>query len=250
MFIAANWKMNLSKKSISYFIESLQSVEFSKTVNACIFPPSTYIDFLLNSIGKLPISVGGQNCHYELSGAFTGEISPLFLKDIGCTYVILGHSERRCFNNETNEDIKLKIQSAIKADLNPILCVGEKLIDREQGNANKFIKNQIIGCLPENLDKTFIAYEPIWSIGTGKIPNYSQISEMHKHIKEIVFDITRKNIKVLYGGSVNKKNISNILKIKDVDGVLVGGASLNVKDFLAIYSAAVKHLCENNNIEN
>ena len=242
MFIAANWKMNLDKKSILEFSKQLQSFKFSNKVKACIFPPTTYIDYLNNLIYNLPVSVGGQNCHYKSSGAFTGEISPAFLKDTGCEYVIIGHSERRTFNNESNDEIKSRAQSAIDANLKPIICVGENLVDREKGDACKFVEQQLIQCLPSDLKNSLIAYEPIWSIGTGKIPSINDIEKMHKHIKETVFEIINTKIKVLYGGSVNLTNINNILNINNVDGVLVGGASLKVKDFLAIYAAAVKHL--------
>tara|TARA_Y100000991_G_C21913284_1_gene323307 strand:- start:284 stop:1024 length:741 start_codon:yes stop_codon:yes gene_type:complete len=242
MFIAANWKMNLDKKSILKFSNHLHNFVFSKKVKACIFPPMTYIDYLNNLIYELPISVGGQNCHFQSAGAFTGEVSPNFLIDIGCEYVIIGHSERRTLNYEKNIDIKLKAQSAINSNLKVILCVGENLIDREEGQALEFIKNQLHECLPDNFENLIVAYEPIWSIGTGKIPSVFEIDEMHKHIKEISFGIVNKKIEVLYGGSVSLHNINNILNIQNVDGVLVGGASLKVKDFLAIYSAAVKHL--------
>ena len=242
MFVAANWKMNLDKKSILEFTKSLHKFKFSNQISACIFPPMTYIDYLNNLIINLPISVGGQNCHFKSSGAFTGEVSGNFLKDLGCEYVLIGHSERRTFNNENNAEIKSRAQTAINSNLKVILCVGENLTDREDGNALEYIEKQINDCLPNNFKNSLIAYEPIWSIGTGKIPSVSEIQEMHSHIKTVVSKISNKNIRVIYGGSVNTENINDILKITDVDGVLVGGASLKAKDFLAIYSAAVKHL--------
>ena len=242
MFVAANWKMNLDKKSILEFTKSLHKFKFSNQINTCIFPPMTYIDYLYNLINNLPISVGGQNCHFKSSGAFTGEVSANFLKDTGCEYVLVGHSERRILNNENNAEIKSRAQTAINSNLKVILCVGERLTDREEGKALEYIEKQINDCLPNNFKDLFIAYEPIWSIGTGKIPSAFEIQEMHSHIKKIVFRISNKNINVLYGGSVNTENINEILKITNVDGVLVGGASLKAKDFLAIYSAAVKHL--------
>ena len=242
MFIAANWKMNLDKKSILEFTQSLHEYKFSNQINTCIFPSMTYIDYLHNLIKNLPISVGGQNCHFKSSGAFTGEVSADFLKATGCEYVLLGHSERRTLNNENNADIKLRTQNAIDSNLKVILCIGENLTDREEGKALEYIEKQINDCLPNIFNNSFIAYEPIWSIGTGKIPSAFEIQEMHSHIKKIAFKILNKSINVLYGGSVNTKNINDILKITNVDGVLVGGASLKAKDFLAIYSAAVKHL--------
>ena len=246
MFIAANWKMNLDKESISEFCDDLYNYKFSSKVDACIFPPIPYMDYLSNLLQKLPISVGGQNCHYKSHGAFTGEISSKFLLDTGCKYVIIGHSERRTFNNESNNEIKLRAQSAIDSNLKAILCVGESLFHREKGYALQFVEKQLLECLPSDFKNLLVAYEPIWSIGTGKIPNNSEINEMHKHIKNVVLTRTNKKVKVLYGGSVNVENIDSILNIMNVDGVLVGGASLKVKDFLAIYSAAVKHL--NNSI--
>ncbi len=242
MFIAANWKMNLDKKSISEYAKFLQKFKFSDKVETCIFPPTIYIDYLHSLINDLPISIGGQNCHYKTSGAFTGEISPNFLRDTGCKYVIIGHSERRIINNENNAEIKLRAEAALNSSLKVILCVGETLIDRQEGKALQFIEKQINDCLPDNYENLLIAYEPIWSIGTGKIPSVFEIEEMHTHIKKIINKFVNKKINVIYGGSVNIKNINEILDITNVDGVLVGGASLKAKDFLAIYSAAVKYL--------
>lgn len=242
MFIAANWKMNLDKKSIKSFVEHLQNYKFSENVKSCIFPPTIYIQFLSELIKNIPISIGGQNCHDKSFGAFTGEVSATSLKEFGCDYVILGHSERRTYNKETNESIKKCAQFAIETNLRPIICVGENLDQRVKGKAIDFIEKQITNCLPEEFNELTIAYEPIWSIGTGKIPNQTEIREMHQNIKEIVFSNSKKNIKVLYGGSVNEQNIQEILSVNNVDGVLVGGASLKIKDFLAIYDSAVKHL--------
>ena len=242
MIIAANWKMNLDKKSILEFTKSLQKFKFSNEIITCIFPPMTYIDYLHNLINNLPISIGGQNCHYKSSGAYTGETSANFLKDTGCEYVLIGHSERRTLNNENNAEIKSRAETALNSNLKVILCVGENLNDRKEGKAYEYIEKQLNDCLPDNFQNLSIAYEPIWSIGTGKIPSIFEIQEMHTHIKKIIFKILNKRIKVLYGGSVNTKNIDDILNITNVDGVLVGGASLEAKDFLAIYSAAVKNL--------
>ena len=246
MFVAANWKMNLDKQSILEFSKHLQNFKFSKKVNACIFPSMTYIDYLNHLIKKIPISVGGQNCHFSPYGAFTGEVSAKFLKDLGCEYVIVGHSERRTLNKEKNEEVKSRAEAAIDTNLKPIICVGENLNDRKKGLALKFIEKQLYESLPKKFENSYIAYEPIWAIGTGEIPSVSEINQMHKKIKEISYKILNKKIRVLYGGSVNVENIDNILNITNVDGVLVGGASLKAKDFLAIYTAAVKHL--NNSI--
>ena len=249
MFIAANWKMNLDKKSINYFIKYLRDYKFSNDVNVCIFPPTIYINFLNELIKNLPISIGGQNCHNQSFGAYTGEVSATSLKEFGCDYVILGHSERRIYNKETNKHIKKCAELAIETNLKPIICVGENLIERKNGNAINFIEKQIIECLPERFEEIIIAYEPIWSIGTGQIPHKTEIREMHKNITEIVSSKMKKNVQVLYGGSVNENNIDEILSVNNVNGVLVGGASLKIKDFLAIYSSAVKYLDKIYNIK-
>ena len=242
MLIAANWKMNLDKYSIMSYIKQLETCNFSNDIKLCIFPPVIYINFLYELIKNTPILIGGQNCHYQPFGAFTGEVSAISLKEFDCKYVILGHSERRTYNKETNQNIKKCAESGIKAKLKPIICVGENIDIRENGTAKKFIKKQILESLPDKFDTLIIAYEPVWSIGTGKIPNKDEIKEMHKYIKEIVYSKAKKNIDVLYGGSVNQTNIKDILSVENVEGVLVGGSSLKIKEFLAIYSSAVMYL--------
>ena len=242
MFIAANWKMNLDMTSIESFSSTLQNYNFNDKVKICIFPPSVYINHLKKIMQNLPISLGGQNCHYETNGAFTGEVSSNSLKDIGCEYVILGHSERRVNNNESNFHVHKCASSAINSGLIPIICVGEALEDRENRSALNFIETQINESVPNSSEDIIIAYEPIWSIGTGKIPSKIQIKEMHEHIKNTMSLKSNKNIKVLYGGSVNSSNVFDILSVDNVDGLLIGGASLDAKDFLAIYSSTVKHL--------
>ena len=242
MFIAANWKMNLDKAKIYDFVSSLKDFKFNDKVKACIFPSSIDIDYLSSIIQDFPISLGGQNCHYKECGPFTGDISSTSLKLSGCDYVILGHSERRQTYNEDNNYIKKCAESAINSGLIPIICVGESLETRESGNALDFIKTQINQCLPNKYEFIFFAYEPIWAIGTGKVPDKNQIEEIHTLIKNESNNKNNKIVKVLYGGSVNTININEIMSIKNVDGTLIGGASLNVKDFLAIYSSAVKQI--------
>ena len=242
MFIAANWKMNLDKIKINNFIKGINTFKFDIKVKACIFPSTIHLDFLGSKIKNTPVLLGGQNCHYEESGAFTGDVSSTSLRSSGCDYVILGHSERRTYYNEDNIHVKKCAESAINCGLIPIVCVGESLQIRESGNAIDYIKTQINECLPDYYKHMFIAYEPIWAIGTGIIPDNDQIEEIHTLIKK---ESNRKNnnvVTVLYGGSVNAINANNIMSIKNVDGTLIGGASLNVKDFLAIYSSAVKQI--------
>ena len=242
MFIAANWKMYLDKSGVEEFSNIIQTHKFNEKIKTCIFPSNVYISHFKKIVKKLPISVGAQNCHYETKGAFTGEVSSYFLKDIGCEYVILGHSERRSINKESNFHVQKCVSSAIESNLIPIICVGESIKDRKNGNALDFVTKQVNESLPKSFENIIIAYEPVWSIGTGKIPSKIEIEEMHKHIKDLISLRYNKSIKVLYGGSVNSSNISDILLVDNVDGFLIGGASLKAKDFLAIYSSTVKHL--------
>ena len=241
MIIAANWKMNLNLNDINLFSESLKKNNFSNHVQVCIFPQSLHLNYLINLLKTTTVYFGGQNCYLKTNGPFTGEISPVALKEIGCDFVILGHSERRQFFNETNDHIKKCSEAAINAKLTPIICVGENLDDRNNKKALDFVKEQILNSTPVTKKEIIIAYEPIWSIGTGIIPSKEEIFEMHDHIKKIAHSLNAK-VKVLYGGSVNLNNIEEVLSVNNVDGVLVGGASLKVKDFLAIYEAVVKHV--------
>ncbi len=242
MFIAANWKMNLNKAEINDFVKGIIDFKFNDEVKACIFPSSINIDYLFSLTQDIPVYLGGQNCHYKQNGAYTGDISSTSLKLSGCDYVILGHSERRQTYNEDNNYIKKCAEAAIHSGLTPIICVGENLETRKSGITLDHIKVQINQCLPDMYEFIFIAYEPIWAIGTGKIPDNDQIEEIHTLIKNVSNSKKNKTVKVLYGGSVNVINANQIMSIKNVDGILIGGASLNVKDFLAIYSSAVKQI--------
>ena len=234
--------MYLDKSGVEEFSNIIQTHKFNDKIKTCIFPSNVYISHLKKLVKNLEISVGAQNCHYETKGAFTGEVSSYFLKDIGCEYVILGHSERRSINKESNFHVQKCVSSAIGSNLIPIICVGESIKDRENGNALDFVTKQVNESLPKSFENIIVAYEPVWSIGTGKIPNKIEIEEMHKHIKDLISLRYNKSIKVLYGGSVNSSNVSDILLVDNIDGFLIGGASLKAKDFLAIYSSTVKHL--------
>ena len=242
MIIAANWKMNLNLNDINLFSESLKINNFSNHVQVCIFPQSLHLNYLINLLKTTPVYFGGQNCYLKTTGPYTGEISPVALKEIGCDYVILGHSERRQIFNETNDHIKKCSEAAINANLTPIICVGESLDDRNNKKALDFVKEQILNSTPVTKNEIIIAYEPIWSIGTGIIPSKEEIFEMHDFIKKITYSLLNAKVKVLYGGSVNLNNLEEVLSVNNVDGILVGGASLKVKDFLAIYEAVVKHV--------
>ena len=242
MIIAANWKMNLNLNDINLFSESLKINNFSNHVQVCIFPQFLHLNYLINLLKTTPVYFGGQNCYLKTTGPYTGEISPVALKEIGCDYVILGHSERRQIFKETNDHIKKCSEAAINANLTPIICVGESLDNRNNKKALDFVKEQILNSTPVTKNEIIIAYEPIWSIGTGVIPSKDEIFEMHDFIKKIAYSLLNAKVKILYGGSVNLNNLEEVLSVNNVDGILVGGASLKVKDFLAIYEAVVKHV--------
>ncbi len=267
--IIANWKMNQSFDDVEVWLNLFKS-EIRKEENLpeiVLCPPAILIDYadelLLSNeldiledkgnniddleekeISKLAmdirrVNIGGQDCGYEEKGAFTGDISAKMLHDAGCNYVILGHSERRQNHFETNEVVNKKVQVALKNKLIPILCIGESLDLREGDKYLDFIKEQIANSIPQNIDieNLIIAYEPIWSIGTGKIPSKDQINEMADFIKNEVeknkkFKIN--NLRILYGGSTNKDNTKEIMSVKNISGMLVGGASLKAQEFAAM----------------
>ncbi|MBW8310211.1 MAG: triose-phosphate isomerase [Candidatus Paracaedibacteraceae bacterium] len=220
--IVANWKMNGSKAFITEFFKNF----ISAPQNFIIFcPPALYLKDVLNHTSR----VGGQDCSSHLSGAYTGDISSVMLNDIGCQYVLLGHSERRSYHKETSETVRQKAGHVLKADLIPIICIGESKEVRDAGRARDFVLEQLSHSLPAVSDKTYyIAYEPVWAIGTGLTATENDIIQMHEAIRQA---LPQQHIPLLYGGSVNKENAHTILALPNVDGVLVGGASLKYEDF-------------------
>ena len=236
-YTIANWKMNGLNNSIK-LVKSIEN-HIKKTKHSkskiIICPPYT----LLSNFTKIEkkISFGGQDCHYLNNGAFTGSISASMLKSIGCKYVIIGHSERRQYQNELSKELKLKIKSALASNLKVIYCIGEKFSEIKR--RNKVLAAQI-NSLPTNFKfkNIIIAYEPVWAIGTGKVPSLNQINNIHSKIRLLLAKKIGHNnsnkISILYGGSVNAQNASEILNLSQVDGVLVGGASLKVPDFSKI----------------
>lgn len=244
-FIAGNWKMNMTHTQAVSFIQDLgYKYKNKNNCEVAVCPPATALRSVKTIIDgdSLDIGLGAQNMYYESSGAFTGEISPGMLKALGVEYVIIGHSERRQYFNETNEIINKKINAAFRIDLKPIMCIGETLDIRESGNAEEFVLNQLAECLQdigeENIDDLTIAYEPIWAIGTGKTATSEDANNMCMAIRnkaaEIYNERTSKILRILYGGSVKPSNISELMNMTDIDGALVGGASLDVDDFIAI----------------
>ena len=239
--IVANWKMNMTKASGISLVKSLsakinRSINSSREVVVC--PPFTLISEISKILKSSKISLGGQDCSTDSFGAFTGDISSLMLKDLGCKYVIVGHSERRENHNESEKIIKNKLDLALSLGLKVILCVGEKMQERKKGNTIRIIARQLQLSISKkcNNKNTIIAYEPVWSIGSGVTPKDSEICDVHNFIKNksSQLSIGDKPLMVLYGGSVNPKNSKNILSLQNVDGALVGGASLKLKSFLDI----------------
>ena len=236
-YTIANWKMNGQKdsyklvKSISNYCQKMKR----KTSKVVICPPFTLLSELIKKEKK--IKFGGQDCHYKSEGAYTGSISANMLKSINCQYVILGHSERRIYQKETSQELNLKIQSAIESNLTVIYCIGEKL--EEIKKRNIVLKKQL-SSLPKKIDpkKIIIAYEPVWAIGTGKVPSLNDINKIHEKIRHILSNLVSlrfsKHVSILYGGSVNAVNSVDILNLDHVDGALVGGASLKSKEFCKI----------------
>lgn len=206
-----------------------------------ICPPAVYFTDLAIHLNDT-VAIGAQDCSIRPDdGAFTGEVSARMLSDIGCDYVILGHSERRQYNNETDDIIKTKAENTIKADLIAIICVGETLAEREAGKAEEVVKAQILNAVPSisTPDDTVIAYEPVWAIGTGKVASPEDVQAMHAFIRGLLKERLDNgaSIRILYGGSVKPSNAGELLALPDVDGALVGGASLNQSDFLNIAKA-------------
>ncbi len=245
--IAGNWKMYKNLKDGQELAVALRRDLFQiENVDIVICPPYTLLAYLADALETSNIAVGGQNLYWQDEGAFTGEISPLMLKDAGCQYVIIGHSERRQFFGETNETVNNKIKAALKHGLTPIICVGENLAERESNNTFKIIDNHINGGLAgisaEELFKTVIAYEPVWAIGTGKTATPIQAQEVHKYIRDLLKKMYNKEvadcIRIQYGGSVKPENIAELMANTDVDGALVGGASLKIESFTQIVKKA------------
>jgi len=243
--IAGNWKMNTTIPEAKELVNNIliHSIKLeNKNNNEILFcPPFTHLYPIGEIIKDSNLSLGGQNCLQELGGAFTGEISPSMLNDVGCKYVILGHSERREFFCETNELINKKISIAIENDLIPIYCIGESLEERNNGTTNNKLKVQIKEGLKDIEGNLVIAYEPIWAIGTGLTPTIEQINETHNFIRGLLIELfgsLGKDIKILYGGSLNDKNATDILPIENVNGGLIGGASLNADKFNKIIEIA------------
>jgi len=241
--IAGNWKMNGLAASLAEaraLAEALAAEPARGRVALC--PPATLIDRMSRELADSAVELGGQDCRAEISGAFTGDVAAEMLADAGAKLVILGHSERRAGYGETDAVVAAKVEAALRAGLEPIVCVGETLEERRAGRAVEVVSGQVRGSLPESLtDKAFsVAYEPVWAIGSGLTPTVAEIEEVHGAVRRTLverFGEAGARVPILYGGSVKPSNAAEILHAADVGGALVGGASLKAADFLGIVRA-------------
>lgn len=243
--VAGNWKMNKTPQETKALIETLKPLVGNEENTEVVFcPPFICLTTAVEAVKGTQIKIGAQNMYYEESGAFTGEVAPNMIKEAGCEYVILGHSERRGYFGETDEIVNKKVLKAFEHDLIPIICVGETLEQREQGITEDLVRLQTKIALKDvpasNAEKAVIAYEPIWAIGTGKTATNEQAQEVCGAIRKVLGEIygaeTAEKIRIQYGGSVNAGNASDLFAMPDIDGGLVGGASLKA-DFADIVKA-------------
>jgi len=246
--IGGNWKMNkgIPFEAIDMLKKLIPLVKNINNVDIVITPPYTALIPVIDLTKDTNIMIGAQNMYFEEKGAFTGEISPIFLKELGCSHVILGHSERRDILKETDEIINKKLKKALNFNLNPIVCIGEHLKERETNETKQFIEKQFSVSFKdlsdEEMRKTVIAYEPIWAIGTGRTATPEQAEEIHIFIRELITNIYNSNtanaVRIQYGGSIKPNNAKDIFKKENIDGGLVGGASLQAESFGEIIEAA------------
>ena len=245
--IAGNWKMNMTASETKQFAEDLKKImPRAKWCETLICVPSCNITTAMKAFKDLRVSVGAENLHYEKSGAYTGEVSADMLKDLGVKYVIVGHSERRQYFCETDQIVNKKVHAALNAGISPIICVGESLEQRETGITESLIamqvKSALYGVPADKLRRCIIAYEPIWAIGTGKTATAEQAGEVCSYIRAIIRELygarVARSVTIQYGGSMNPSNAAELLAQPDIDGGLIGGASLKPEQFVAIINAA------------
>jgi len=247
-FVAGNWKMNTdsqSSVSLAKQIASGSSEMAGQSVRVAVCPPFIYLQAVARALSASSIAVGAQDLYIETKGAFTGEISASMIKDIGCSYVLCGHSERRHVIGESDELINKKVTAAINGGLLPIFCVGEMLEEREASRTSEVVSGQmksgLAGLSVEKISAVTIAYEPVWAIGTGLTATPQQAQEVHALIRELLAEMyggqPAEEIPILYGGSVKPENAAELMAERDINGLLVGGASLKADDFVAIIKA-------------
>ncbi|MBN1844080.1 MAG: triose-phosphate isomerase [Sedimentisphaerales bacterium] len=252
VFVAGNWKMNLdsagSRALANGLCQKLADRDLSGTIDMAVCPPFVYLPIVAEALQSGPIALGAQDVYFEPDGAFTGEISVNMLRDVGCRYVIVGHSERRHVLGETDEQINRKLRAVLAGGLKPILCIGELLGEREDGRTEAVIERHLRKGLadvaPAEMERVTVAYEPVWAIGTGRTASPEQAQEAHRFARGILQEMfgpaTAQRIRIQYGGSVKPANAAELIRQPDVDGALVGGASLKVNDFWGILDAAAQ----------
>jgi triosephosphate isomerase len=246
--IAGNWKMNkTSAEAVRLAKALLEELSDVTQVDVVVCPPFTALESVVWILGSGPVKIGAQNMHWEAEGAFTGEVSSKMLLTIGCQYVILGHSERRTLFGETNAQINKKLKAALGASLIPIVCVGERLGEREGGQTEQVIRDQVLGAFggltTAELSRVVLAYEPIWAIGTGRTASPEQANDVHVFLRRLIEERFQPSLaakmRIQYGGSVKPDNARDLLQQPEIDGALVGGASLDARSFAAIVRTAL-----------
>jgi triosephosphate isomerase len=242
--VAGNWKMHGVKAVLPEIMAIRVAVDRGEAgvAELAVCPPATLIPPAAGIVVGSTVALGGQNCHEKISGPYTGGISAEMLKDAGCSYVIVGHSERRSFRGETDAQVRGKAEAARRAGLTAIVCVGETRAERDEGRALETVRTQVRESVPQGSTPAtvVVAYEPIWAIGTGHTPTDPEVAEMHGSIRELLSEFlgeAGRRVRILYGGSVKPDNAKEFLSLPNVDGALVGGASLKALDFLAIAAA-------------
>ncbi len=245
-YVAGNWKMNLTLGEANELVDAiLKGLPDGPGLDLGVFPPFVMLKPLADKLQGTPIGLGAQNCYFEPKGAFTGEISPYMIKDTGAQSVIIGHSERRHVFGEPNDLLKKKVKAALEAGLQVIYCVGEKLEERESNKTEAVLNEQLQEVLGGDisLDKVTLAYEPVWAIGTGKTATPDQAQEAHAYIRHEIEKLYNSeaagSLRIQYGGSVKSANAKDLMSQPDVDGALVGGASLKGQEFLGIIEGAL-----------
>ena len=248
-FIAGNWKMNTTRaEGLALAAAVAKGVGTATDVEVAVCPPSVYLAAVGEAIAGSAVGLGAQNCYHEFKGAFTGEVSPAMLVDVGCRYAILGHSERRAIFQESSSDVNRKVLAALAAGLTPIVCVGETLAERQAERTTAVVREQIEGSLAnltaDQVVQLVIAYEPVWAIGTGVVATPEQAEAVHADLRKLLetryTTAVASSVRIQYGGSVNAENAATLLSQPNIDGALVGGASLKADGFLAIIAAARK----------
>jgi triosephosphate isomerase (TIM) len=237
--VAGNWKMNGLKASIGELEKVIAGAKKLANVDLMVCPPATLTARFASAARESSVAIGGQDCHAQPSGAYTGDIAAEMLKDAGAAAVIVGHSERRQYHGETNEGVRAKALAARRAGILAIVCVGETRAERDAGQARAVVAAQLAGSLPDGADNIVVAYEPVWAIGTGLTPTAEDVGDMHGFIRRQLcarYGEAGQGMRILYGGSVKPANAKELMTVNNVDGALVGGASLKAEEFLGIAS--------------